>query len=211
MDEAGLDADVLLRSMPSITHGQQNYSLVRRGHSTSPDTLVKLTIAGFAHIPEHADVVDMFLAVLNELANRRAEAAYDPHQVIEVIVSGSELVDQLGISSHPMAAILPDILDGEPATWHGSGNVAASDWKHTVSPFVRRFRAVSGVDDYLLRLRAFIVPAAPAAEPVVVSPLSLAAAFDYLNVVWQLRFGDGLLTIPSVERSARPRSLPSLC
>jgi hypothetical protein len=189
--------------MPSITHGQLNYSLVRRGHSTSPDTLVKLTVAGFAHLPEHGSLVDMFLAVLNELASRRAEAAYDPHQVIDVIVSGSQLLDQLGISSHSLAAILPDILGGEPATWHGSGQVDAGDWKHNVSTFVRRFRAVSDVDDYLRRLRAFIVPAAPVAEPVVVSPLGLGAAFDYLNVVWRLRFGDGLLASPSVERSAR--------
>ncbi len=203
MDDAGLDVDAVLRSMPSIAYGQLDYSLVRRGHSTSPETPVKLTIAGFAHLPEHAELVDMFLAVLNELANRRAEAAYEPHQVIEVIVSGSELLEQLGINSHPLAAILPDIIDGEPATWHGSGNLDSGGWKHTVSPFVRRFRAVDSVDDYLRRLRAFIVPATPAAAPVVVSPLGLAAAFDYLNVVWQLRFGVGLLTIPSAERSAR--------
>jgi hypothetical protein len=78
MDDAGLDADAVLRSMPSITHSQLNNSLVRRGHSTPPETPVKLTIAGFAQLPEHAELVDMFLAVLNELANRRAEAAYDP-------------------------------------------------------------------------------------------------------------------------------------
>ncbi|GAA3335881.1 hypothetical protein GCM10020358_05910 [Amorphoplanes nipponensis] len=203
LDDAGFDADAVLRSMPSIVHGHLNYSLVRRGHSTSPETPVKLTVAGLAHLPEHAELVGMFLAVLNELATRRADAAYDPHRVIEVTVSGGELLRELGLDTHPLAGILPDLIGGEPATWHGGGNLDSGDWTPRASSFVRRFRAVDGVDDYLRRLRAFILPAAPAAAPVVVSPLNLVTALDYLNVVWQLRFRANLLIIPSVERSAR--------
>ena len=77
MDELGLEADAVLRSMPYISNGQLSYSLVRRDHSTAPDARVKLTIAGFAHLPAHAGVVGMFLAVLNELSDRRAKAEYE--------------------------------------------------------------------------------------------------------------------------------------
>ena len=78
MDDLDLDADAVLRSMPTITGGTTNYSLIRRGHSTSPETPVKLTIAGFALLPNHARTVDMFLAVVRELARRRAAAATIP-------------------------------------------------------------------------------------------------------------------------------------
>lgn len=70
------------------------------------------------------------------------------------------------------------------------------------SAFVRRFRNVSSVDEYLHRLRGWIEPAAQPAA-ILTSPLSLVAALDYLDVVWRLRFGTGLLVVPSAERAAR--------
>ncbi|WP_346533801.1 hypothetical protein [Micromonospora sp. DPT] len=202
MDELGLDADAVLRSMPSISAGQLNYSLVRRGHSTTPDTLVKLTIAGFAHLPAHGGFVDMFLAVLSELSDRRAKAEYNPRQVIEVTLSGPELLGELGLQDAPLVRLLPEVVGGEPSTWHGGGNVNGGVWMPAPSTFVRRYRNVSTVGEYLHRLRTWIEPAAQPA-PVLVSPLSLVATLDYLDVVWRLRFGSGLLVVPSAERAAR--------
>ncbi|SCG78142.1 hypothetical protein GA0070613_6476 [Micromonospora inositola] len=202
MDELGLDADAVLRSMPSISDGQLSYSLVRRDHSTAPDTLVKLTIAGFAHLPAHAGVWDMFLAVLNELSDRRVKAAYDPRQVIEVTLSGPDLLSDLGLQDEPLVRLLPEILRGEPSTWQGGGNVNGGVWMPAPSTFVRRFRNVSSVDEYLHRLRGWIEPARQPAA-VLASPLSLVGALDYLDVVWRLRFGAGLLVVPSAERAAR--------
>ena len=189
--------------MPSISAGQLNYSLVRRGRSTAAETPVKLTIAGFALLPEHAGAVNMFLAVLGELAQRRAAAAYDPRQVIEVSVSGAALIRDLGLQDEPMVRLLPDILGGEPSTWHGGDNLDGNEWKPKASTFVRRFADVNDVGDYFRRLRAWIEPDNPPSQPVVVSPLGLAAALDYLDVVWRLTFGAGLLVVPSVERAAR--------
>ncbi|MGB2569274.1 hypothetical protein ACPFP2_12595 [Micromonospora citrea] len=203
MDELGLDADAVLRSMPSISAGQLNYSLVRRDHSNSPDAQIKLTVAGFAHLPEHADVLDMFLAVLVELADRRARAAFDPRRVIDVTLSGPDLLSDLGLENKALVRLLPDLLSGEPSTWHGGGNVNGGVWMPNPSTFVRRFRDVSSVGDYLYRLRTWLAPAAEPLSPVLGSPLSLVASLDYLDVVWRLRFGVGLLVIPSAERAAR--------
>jgi hypothetical protein len=65
---------------------------------------------------------------------------------------------------------------------------------------LRRFADVAGVDDYVARIRAFVMPDLPAVEPFVASPLSLAAAFDFLDVVWRLEFRERLVTLPSAER-----------
>ncbi|MEU4781794.1 hypothetical protein [Micromonospora sp. NPDC023633] len=205
MDDLGLDVEAVLGSMPRISDGRLGYSLarkplIRKGNRTAPHGIVSLTIAGFAHLPAHAGVVDMFLAVLNELSDRRAKAAYDPRHVIEVTLSGPEVLSDLGLQDKPLIRLLPGILQGEPSTWLSTGGVRNEVWKPT--PFVRRFRNVSSVDEYLHRLRAWLEPAAQPAA-VLTSPLSLVAALDYLDVVWRLRFGAGLLVVPSAERAAR--------
>lgn len=203
MDELGLDAEAVLRSMPAISGMQLSYSLIRRDHSSYPATPVKLTIAGFAHLPAHAGVVNIFLAVLRELADRRAKAAFDPRRVIDVTLSGPDLLGDLGLQDAPLVRLLPDLLSGEPSTWHGGGNVNGDIWMPTPSTFMRRFRNVSTVGDYLYRLRTWLAPSAQPAAPVLSSPLSLVAALDYLDIVWRLRFGAGLLVVPSAERAAR--------
>jgi hypothetical protein len=49
----------------------------------------------------------------------------------------------------------------------------------------------------------WLQPPAGVPAPVPASPLSLAAAFDYLDVVWRLRFADPLLHLPGAERTTR--------
>ncbi|MFE9958942.1 hypothetical protein [Micromonospora sp. NPDC005299] len=120
--------------------------------------------------------------------------------MIEVSLSGPEVLSDLGLQDKPLIRLLPGIIRGEPSTWLSTGGVGNEVWKPT--PFVRRFRNVSSVDEYLHRLRAWLEPAAQPAA-VVTSPLSLVAALDYLDVVWRLRFDAGLLVVPSAERAAR--------
>jgi hypothetical protein len=43
----------------------------------------------------------------------------------------------------------------------------------------------------------------PSEAPVLTSPFTLPAAFDYLDTVWQLKFGKPLIVPPGLERSAR--------
>jgi hypothetical protein len=194
----------VIASMPTISDGMQlRYSLVRVDRYPSPDTLVKLTVAGLAHLSTFESTVDIFLRVLAELSARRASASYRPAEVIEVVVSGPDLVRDLKLSDEPFVSLLPDLLEGEPATWHGHGGTDERGWLHKPSTWLRRFHGVGDVSDYLSRLRTWLVPAPPAAAPVLVSPLTVVTAFDYLDAVWRGRFGQRLLVVPGAERPAR--------
>ncbi len=83
-------------------------------------------------------------------------------------------------------------------------NASGDDWTLELSPQVRQFAGISGVEDYVERLAILLISetAAPAAAELV-SPFSLPASLDYLDTVWRLKFGQGLVVAPGVERSAR--------
>jgi hypothetical protein len=203
MDRVDLDLDVILSSMPSITRGATTYSLARRDGSGRDDTPVKLSVAGMAHLERFDSTVDMFLRILAELVARRAATTFNPLNVVEVEVSGLDLVEDLGLTGEPFVGLLPDLIAGEPSTWHGSGHVNDRGWSVRPSSHLRRFRGVGDIDDYVARVRAAIAPLEPQIAAAPVSPLSLVTAFDYLNVVWRLRFGVQLIAVPSAERAAR--------
>jgi hypothetical protein len=78
-----------------------------------------------------------------------------------------------------------------------------SEWFVRTSPFIRRFRGVNTVEDYLARLRAWILPTGVETPPAPASPLALVASFDYLDAIWRLAFGAQLVVVPSAERAAR--------
>ena len=97
-----------------------------------------------------------------------------------------------------------ELLGGEPPVWHCQvSQVSESDWSLIVSPFTRRFAGVASVEDYFQRFAQFVsfTDGQPVDDPV--SPFTLPASFDYLDAVWQLRFGAPLVVPPGVERSAR--------
>jgi hypothetical protein len=95
------------------------------------------------------------------------------------------------------------LLQKEPATWHCQFNPPTEGWEEVeLSPEVRRFAGVRTVEDYLSRLR-LVLGHKDRAEPTFYSPFTLAASIDYLDAVWQLHFGDTLVSPPGVERSAR--------
>jgi hypothetical protein len=200
LDELDYDIDVVFGRLPALPNGYAPARRDRTGHEKEP---VRLTIAGMAHLPALASTVDMFLRVVRELADRRVKAAYAPTEVITVEVSGSELVETLNLANEPLVDLLPDLLQGEPSTWNGSRGTNERGWFHQPSTFIRRFRTVTDVNDYLTRMRDWLVPAAPAPAPEPASPLGLVTAFDYLDVVWQLRFGNKLVYVPSTERAAK--------
>ncbi|GAA3250732.1 hypothetical protein GCM10010532_097570 [Dactylosporangium siamense] len=203
LDDLGLDIDEVCAGLPSIPHGQTAYSLIRRDLHRRDEEPVQLTIAGMAHLPSFKPAVDMFIRFVNALAERRAAAPFEPGQVIKVEIVGPDLVAELGLQDAMLAGWLPIFLNGEPATFHGAQPLGERRWTYQPASFLRRFRGVGDVNDYLTRMRAWIMPPEPVPLPQSVSPLGLVAAFDYLDVVWQLKFGRKLLHVPSAERAAR--------
>jgi hypothetical protein len=200
LDDLDYDIDVVFGRLPVLANG---YAPARRDRTSHEQEPVKLTIAGMAHVPAMASTVDMFLRVVRELAEQRVKAAYDPTRVITVAVPGRQLIDTLGLADEPLVDLLPDLLRGEPSTWNGAPSNKEDGWFHQPSTFIRRFRGVTDVNDYLTRMRNWLAPAAPSAIPQPTSPLGLVTAFDYLDVVWRLRFGRKLVHVPSTERAAK--------
>jgi hypothetical protein len=112
------------------------------------------------------------------------------------------LLSRLGFDGDPNTALLPDLLKGEPSTWRSTLNVGPNEWTIAPSAQVRRFRGAEDVNEYVTRLRVWLQPR-HVAEPVLVSPLEVAASVDYLNVVWKAEVGKALFTLPTVERLTR--------
>jgi hypothetical protein len=123
-------------------------------------------------------------------------------------ISGEELVHTLGLEKDPWLFLLPELLDGEPATGHGH-QVGGGTWQHRPSKFLRRFQGINTVGEYVARVRSWYIPPTPQQPDVARSPLGIAASFDYLDVVWQLRFGTRLVQLPSAERVTRLAFDPS--
>jgi hypothetical protein len=162
-----------------------------------------LTVAGLAHLEPFHSTVTMFLRVVARLAEERAAAQFDPLKVVEVIIPFDRLTTDLDMTTESLVS-LRELLASEPATWHNQtvqGDGGA--WLVHASPFVRRFRGVETIAEYVTRLRAWVVPPVPDLPPAPASPLAVVAAFDYLDVVWRLKFGNQLVVVPSAERAAR--------
>lgn len=203
LDDRGFDCDEVLSSLPSFSHMHLRYSLVWHDHTRGEGSPVKLTVAGMAHLDTFASTVAMFLRVLAELVARRAAAPYEPGRVVITSFLGRQLVADLELDDEPLVHLLPQILNSEPATWHGVQGETSPDWAYQLNGHLRHFCGVQEANDYLIRLRAWIMPAepTPAAQPV--SPLGVVAAFDFLDAIWRLRFGKKMIYVPSAERAAR--------
>jgi hypothetical protein len=203
LDDHDLDIDAVLSSLPTITEGQITYSLVRRDRTGGDATPLSLTTAGLTHLERFEPVVRTLLRILDQLAEARAKVMFDPQNVVEVTIPIDRLTPGLDMSGM-MSVDLRGLLAAEPATWHnqvfqGEG----SAWFIRVSPLIRRFRGVQTVEDYIDRLRAWIQPTVAAVPPPIPgSPFGLVAAVDYLDVVWRLKFGSPLVTLPGAERVA---------
>lgn len=199
LEDLGYDVESVFGGLPYITHGSLTYTLVRRDRTGREGEPVKLTIAGMAHLPSLASTISMFLRVVQALGTRRQRAAYEPNQVITVEVPSSVLIENLDLEHERLLDLLPEILQGEPGTWHGSITGEGESWVIQPSTFIRRFRTVTDVHDYVERLRDWLFPATPAPAPEPVSPLGVVTALDYLDVVWRLRYGTKLVRLPDAE------------
>jgi hypothetical protein len=162
LDKQGQAPDALsvIRSLPVMTHGPFSYGLVRSQGGFRPDERVELTVAGAYRFAPADQLATLYLRILAGIAEAAAGAEYDPLTVTDVQVDGAELVARLGLAEHPFLSLLPDLVMHEPGTTHGAQpGGSASQWSHRPSSFIRRFRGVADVPDYLARVRAWQVPA----------------------------------------------------
>jgi hypothetical protein len=179
-DHGNLDAQSLILGCPRVSiapAGIGSYGWIRSANPTLSALLagdaISLTIAGMAHVPRAAPVVRVFLDALAYLIERERSVTPSPTSVQLVGVTSHEVRQALGmlLRQRPMVDALGDVLQHEPSTW--ACNLQATDeggW--TVSPgsFLRRYRDISDVADYLDRLLNQLSPeAASHSEPTVVN------------------------------------------
>jgi hypothetical protein len=204
LDKQGLDAFPLIKSLPMMTHGPFSYGLVRSAGGFRPGERIELTVAGLYRFAPVDQLATLYLRVLAGIAEASATADYDPLAVTDIQVDGAELVTKLRLAGHPFLGLLPGLLDTEPGTMHGAQPAGdTAQWTHHPTSFIRRFRGVADVPDYLARVRAWQVPVEPLPAPTAPSSLALAEALDYLSLVWKDRFGVPLVRVPSAERITR--------
>lgn len=204
-DRRGLDAEAVLRRLPTW---QQQYRPVWANHlggSLDPAKPVELTVHGLAAAGD-TELLPVFLAALAVAAEHQASAEPDPHELTVLKLSGDLLTSRVEQRSdrRPLPpSLVRARLRREPPTWSSHTELPGWVWDLTHSP-LRHFRGVTTVEDYLERLEDLVGARPPTAAAVPVAPLALLDALDHLDAVWTVRTGQRLL---HPHRLARPALL----
>jgi hypothetical protein len=209
LQQAGLDALTTLRSFPVV--GAEgvgpNYSAVfyeKAGRVVpSPDSQVKLTLAGLRHIPNGNGLAADFLMLVGLLVAERVRARYSPVEVVKVNVTGKQVAALFPPHASERLAQLHALAQHEPPT-RPDISMQPSDeyWWSDVGPSIRDYSDLAGLDDYLGRVSTQLEQPLLRARPEPPHPRALAGAIDYLDAVWQLRFKKKLVKLESLERAA---------
>jgi hypothetical protein len=203
MERRGYPLEEVLPTFPAIresTPGSRlEYRAVRfDAGSYAPDEVIRLTMAGFAHLPtENQPPLRYFLRALDAVARSSLAREIDPFEVDEQPFSFAQVVGELGTDGSGLVQRMAEFFAHEPATWGGrvGGDEADPQWRYTRA--MRHFVGVTDVDDYLARLSSYLSPPVEQSRSVeVVSPLGLAASLDFLDTVWRLRYQRGLMILP---------------
>jgi hypothetical protein len=201
LDDHELDALTVYRSFPtefSVQYGYLGTARVNPG----PNDRVHLTILGLSHVEVAHSLVRSFLHLVSAFGTARRAMRLDPFADDQPIGRRESVL--AGRTPSLYEPLVIPLLTHEPPTWRCEFSPSPDAWETVSLPAaLRRFAGVQSVDDYLERLASWLLPATSLNEEPLVSPFSLPAAIDYLDAVWQLRYGERLVSPPGVERSAR--------
>ncbi len=207
-NEHGLDAEAVLASLPEA--GDRSPSSPGYGLTWRPDSYrqphmddrVELTVAGLHYLPEAETVTGAFAAVIGYLADKQAQLVPSPDEVVTATATGAQILDQLreaGIlagEADPAAGLLTQVrtlMQHEPflfaATHHSD---SSESWTIKIPAVLRKYRDVTGVEDYIDTVTALVTPPDAPPVPSPVSALGIPYAIGYLDAVWQTRTGKHL-------------------
>jgi hypothetical protein len=209
LDLNGRDAWKILESFPEL--GRWRYSAAfwsrQGGAKPSAESEVELTLVGFAHAPALREYVSVFFEVIDFLCACRLQTALQPRVARKLTVSSDEFAEHWRANRHLDISprLTHQLLEHEPPARAGGGGYQPDgSWTRGVARELLDFSGITDIADYVARLEGYLIEPVAPVQPLVVSPLSLAAALDYLDIVWRLTHDrHRLLELPSAERTTR--------
>ena len=185
----------ILQTIPAAGSGQRAYGLLWRHGSfePNPDSEIALTVAGLRSVSDASLLKEMFVQVLKAAATALSQVKPDPDKAVPTTIE-HEIVTALARQDQRMSAEVNDLppvglglevakrrirvlFEHEPFPVSFSRpSTASEDWTMTVPPFLRRYKDIATVDDYLDRVIADYVPPEMPSAPISPHPLDVPYA-----------------------------------
>jgi hypothetical protein len=203
----GLDAEEVLRGLPTWQYGYRSVRAGVHGQMPKVGDAVPLSIHGMAHtvIPETRRLAGAFIVALRTAAGMYQGIKPSPTQVEEVKIPGGEFTRTVNMAAGTELSVnqLFEVLRGEPATWLGV-NQQGDEWtwdltNARLAPYV----GVQDVQDYLVRLEELVAVTDMVVELESLPPMALPEALDHLDLAWRLAAKDHLVRVPRAVMAAK--------
>jgi hypothetical protein len=208
LDRRGCDPLRTLHGLPYELAVRYGYLFPVRAGTPNTNDRLGLTVAGLSYVDRAKPIVAGFLNFLDRLGEVRASATLEPFAETRPVVSRAQLLEgRLDVGVY--GPVIFALFHHEPATWHSNFAPATAEWETVeLAPELRRFAGVASLEDYFERLSAWIGAPEPAVPRREHSPFTLGAAIDYLDLVWQRRFGSPLVNATRRRAVAAPAAGP---
>ena len=200
-----LSAREVLSTYPVLRGAGGDYSWVWAEYPLRDESSIGVTVTGMRHVEGAAELAGVFLHMLKSMVVAELAFVPSPAEVLPVTLATEtaklllkQLDQRLDIGPRAFDDIR-ELLRHEPATWHS----VASENEWTLSPFLRSYRDIETLQQYVERVVEVYTPPQPDPEPLHPSSLSLPEAIDYLNLVWHNHANAPLIRISRAESAVR--------
>ncbi|MFE4398689.1 MULTISPECIES: hypothetical protein [Streptomycetaceae] len=159
MDQRRLDARIVIASLPRV--GSTGTLGPSYGFTAGHDRRmlgdgepVRLTVAAALVLDELRPLLaDPFLRVLHHMIALQRAAVPSPTAVTQTWLNSQELAEAIPSLTFEFMAALPQILDGEPSTWRGSGRGQllpdGPAWAKEITREIQEYAEATDVEAYV--------------------------------------------------------------
>jgi hypothetical protein len=157
LDRQGLDADLLIQSLPQlkVPMSTATYGLVwypRTGYMQDEEKPA-LTVAAALHVePLMAVLARPFLNVLRKLVEIYRAVPLEPDKAVRVTYTAKMIKQAVPSVSDQFLARLPEILTHEPPTWGGSKWTEDGEWIRDLGRNISPYAGINDVKSYLAKV-----------------------------------------------------------